>query len=76
MRRSVLLVWLVTFAAAGRAGWAQPTREAGQAGCEPKHQSCVAECRAQYFAIDPKRAACTVNCADEFARCNREQAPR
>lgn len=50
------------------------THETAQTGCETKRQSCIAECRAQYFAVDPKRNACVANCAAEANRCMREQA--
>jgi hypothetical protein len=49
-------------------------REVAQTGCETKRRSCIAECRAQYFAIDPKRDACIANCVAEANRCRREQA--
>ena len=48
--------------------------EAAQTGCETKRRSCIAECRAQYFAVDPKRNACIANCVAEADRCMREQA--
>jgi hypothetical protein len=49
-------------------------QEAAQTGCETKRQSCIAECRAQYFAVDPKRNACVASCVAEANRCMREQA--
>jgi hypothetical protein len=53
---------------------AEPTRTAAQTGCEAKRRSCVAECRAQYFTVDPKRDACMANCVAEANRCLREEA--
>ena len=53
---------------------AGPTHAAAQTGCEAKRRSCVAECRAQYFTVDPKRNACIANCVAEANRCIREQA--
>lgn len=53
---------------------AEPTYTAAQAVCEAKRLSCVAECRARHFAIDPKRDACIANCMAEANRCMREQA--
>jgi hypothetical protein len=53
---------------------AEPTRTAAQTGCETKRRSCIAECRAQYFTVDPKRDACVANCVAEANRCMREQA--
>ncbi len=50
------------------------THEAAQTGCETKRRSCIAECRAQYFTIDPKRNVCIANCVAEANRCLREQA--
>jgi hypothetical protein len=71
MRPFSLLLWFLVIAAAQ----AQPARQVTPAvECEPKRQSCVAECRAQYFAIDPRRTDCTVNCAAVAARCTREQS--
>ena len=51
----------------------EPPREAAQAACEARRQSCVAECRARHFGVDPRRAACTANCSAEADRCVREQ---
>jgi hypothetical protein len=53
---------------------AEPTHTVVQTGCEAKRQSCIAECRAQYFTIDPKRNACIANCIAEANKCIREQA--
>jgi len=50
------------------------THEAAQTGCETKRRSCIAECRAQYFTVDPKRNACIASCVAEADRCMREQA--
>jgi hypothetical protein len=52
---------------------AEPTQTTTQTACEAKRLSCVAECRARYFAVDPKRDACTANCTAEANRCLREQ---
>ncbi len=49
------------------------TYEVAQTGCETKQRSCIAECRAQHFAVDPKRNACIANCVAEADRCRREQ---
>ena len=53
---------------------AEPTRAAAQTACEAKRRSCIAECRAQYFSVDPKRNACIAKCVAEADRCTREQA--
>ena len=53
---------------------AEPTHAAAQTECEAKRRSCIAECRAQYFTIDPKRSTCIANCVAEADRCRREQA--
>jgi len=53
---------------------AEPTHTAAQTKCEEKRQSCIAECRARYFSVDPKRNACIANCMSEADRCMREQA--
>jgi hypothetical protein len=52
----------------------EPTHAAAQTGCEAKRQSCIAECHARYFTIDPKRNACIANCMAEANKCMREQA--
>jgi hypothetical protein len=41
-----------------------------EAACETKHDSCVAECRARLFSIDPKRAACISACSSRSAQCS------
>lgn len=55
---------------------AEPTYTAAQTECEAKRRSCIAECRAQYFTVDPKRNACVANCVAEANRCIRDQAVR
>ena len=52
---------------------AGPARTAAQTGCEAKRRSCVAECRARHFAVDPRRDACIASCMAEASRCMREQ---
>lgn len=53
---------------------AEPARGAVvRPNCDARRQACVSECRAQHFAVDPKRAACTQSCETEAARCVREQ---
>src|SRR5262249_29621109 len=37
--------------------------------CDATQDACVAECRAHYFSIDPKRASCTAQCGAEAASC-------
>lgn len=39
--------------------------------CEPNRDNCVAECRAQLFSIDPRRARCIATCTDAVASCTR-----
>ena len=39
------------------------------AACNGKHDSCVAECRARLFSIDPKRATCIADCESKATRC-------
>lgn len=55
---------------------AEPTHTVAQTECEAKRRSCIAECRAQYFTIDPKRNACIANCVAEANKCIRDQAVR
>jgi len=39
------------------------------AACDGKEDSCVAECRARLFSIDPKRAACITDCSSKSSQC-------
>ena len=55
---------------------ADPTSSVAQTRCEAKHQSCIAECYARYFTVDPKRGECIANCMAEEAKCRREQTTR
>ena len=73
MRHSAALLRLFASASLALVA-AEPTHVAAQTGCEAKRRSCIAECRAQYFAVDPKRDACIANCVAEANRCMREQA--
>jgi hypothetical protein len=41
----------------------------GAAECDRKHVSCVEECRARYFSIDPKRSECLTECTNISAKC-------
>ena len=41
----------------------------GAAGCDNRQVSCVTECRARYFSIDPKRAACITQCTNTLNKC-------
>ena len=43
--------------------------------CASKHESCVAECRARYFTVDPKRASCVAQCETTSASCAASKAP-
>lgn len=43
----------------------------GAAACDAQHDACVAECRARYFSIDPKRSACFSGCVDVSLECTR-----
>jgi hypothetical protein len=54
----------------------EPARTAAPAACETRRLSCIAECRAQYFSIDPKRDACIARCVADAGKCRREQEPR
>jgi hypothetical protein len=38
-------------------------------GCESKRETCIAECRARLFAIDPKRSECLVGCDRKVIQC-------
>jgi hypothetical protein len=42
---------------------------ADAAACDAKHASCIAECRARYFSIDPKRPECLTNCKKNLVKC-------
>jgi len=44
---------------------------ADAAACDTKHASCIAECKARYFSIDPKRSECLTNCAKASVKCTR-----
>ncbi|TCZ56730.1 hypothetical protein EXY23_19285 [Roseicella aquatilis] len=52
---------------------ADPTRAAAQTECEAKRRSCISECHARFFSIDPRRNACIADCMAEAARCARGQ---
>jgi hypothetical protein len=39
------------------------------ASCDGKEDSCVAECRARLFSIDPKRPACIADCSNKSSQC-------
>jgi hypothetical protein len=41
------------------------------AGCDDKRASCVAECRARIFSIDPRRAECVTDCSNKAGQCSR-----
>lgn len=69
--RSMLLSLFLAHAATALVA-AEPGQNPPQTPCDLKLQSCIAECRAQHFAIDPKRNACTANCSAEAKRCVRE----
>jgi len=70
MSHARLLLWLLALATlAPAAAQPRPHGAAEETECEPKRQSCVAGCRAQYFTIDPKRAGCTATCEAVAARC-------
>ena len=40
-------------------------------GCEARRDSCIAECRARLFSIDPKRNACVAGCSTSATQCAR-----
>jgi hypothetical protein len=42
---------------------------ADAAACDTKHALCIAECRARYFSIDPKRSECLTECAKTSVKC-------
>lgn len=75
MRRFKPWLWLLAFAALASVA-AEPTGALAQAQteCEAKRRSCIAECRAQYFSVDPKRDACIAACVAEANRCVRKEA--
>jgi hypothetical protein len=54
----------------------ESTLAAAQTECEVKRRSCITECRARSFSIDPRRNACIANCTAEAAKCAREQPER
>ena len=72
MRRSAALLPLLASATLALVA-AEPTIETAQTGCEAKRRSCIAECRAQHFNVDPKRSGCVANCETKAKRCMREQ---
>jgi hypothetical protein len=40
-------------------------------GCENTRASCIAECRARLFSVDPKRSECIDACARKAVECTR-----
>jgi len=40
-------------------------------GCDNTRASCVAECRARLFSVDPKRSECIEACARKASECTR-----
>lgn len=75
MHRFKPRLWLLAFATLASVA-AEPTHTLAQAQteCESKRRSCIAECRAQYFSIDPKRDACIAACVAEANKCVRKEA--
>ena len=51
-----------------------PKPASAQGRCEARRQSCVSECYARYFTIDPQRTKCLANCMSEEDKCKRESA--
>lgn len=41
-------------------------------GCDSAQQTCVAECRAQFFEIDPRRSQCIDRCSATGSQCTRQ----
>jgi len=41
------------------------------AGCDTTHETCVAECRARLFNVDPRRADCIAACSTADVQCTR-----
>jgi hypothetical protein len=37
--------------------------------CDSDARSCVAECRARTFVVDPKRSACVTHCSTTQTQC-------
>ena len=44
---------------------------ARQSQCAAKHGTCVAECRARIFGIDPRRTSCISVCDSAVTECTR-----
>lgn len=40
-------------------------------GCESTRTSCIAECRARLFSVDPNRSECLDACARKAIACTR-----
>lgn len=40
------------------------------AACDTRQDSCVAECRARLFDIDPRRNDCLAACATKASQCS------
>ncbi len=53
---------------------AEPIQAVAQTKCEAKRRSCIAECHARFFTVDPKRNKCIADCMTEENKCRREQA--
>ena len=51
-----------------------PVPASAQGRCEARRQSCVSECYARYFTIDPQRTKCLASCMSEEDKCKRENA--
>jgi hypothetical protein len=41
----------------------------GAAACDTKQASCVQQCRARYFNVDPRRSDCIAHCEAVSSQC-------
>lgn len=75
MRRLLVLGLLVVGCLAPGTGRAQSPGRCDAcvdaANCGPARETCVAECRARLFSIDPRRAECTTGCGNTAIQCAR-----
>jgi hypothetical protein len=79
MKAAVLMIGLIA-AAFPAAAPAQPadvcTACVADARCGSREQSCVAECQAGYFFVDPRRSECTARCSSNQTQCERTAVSR
>ena len=66
------MLWRVVVPVVVALSATDPIQASAQTRCEARRQSCVNECYARYFTIDPQRTKCLAQCASEEEKCKRE----